>query len=371
MRGSESPPALRVGVIGHTGRGGYGHGLDRMWARVPGTQVVAVADADPAGLAKAQQTLKLTTGYADFRRMLETVKPDIVAICPRHIEQHHAMALAAIAHGARGLYLEKPFCRTLGEADDIVAACRQHRVKCAIAHRNRYHPALNAVADLLKSGAIGALREIRASGKQDARAGAEDLWVLGSHVMNLALHFAGPATSCTAELLQQGKRAVRADVRPGAEGLGPLAGDELHARYETASGIPIRFDSAQAATGRASPAGFGLQLIATNGTVAIRSDEHPLAFLLSSVPGGEPVTITSAGAGRPEPEPDLKNLVSGHLLAGRDLVAAIRHDRRPLCNEDDGRALIEVIMAAFESHRLGGTTVKLPLPVKDNPLLRL
>ena len=52
-RAAEAP--LRVAVIGHTGRGNYGHGLDTMWREVPGTQVVAVADADAKGLADAQK----------------------------------------------------------------------------------------------------------------------------------------------------------------------------------------------------------------------------------------------------------------------------------------------------------------------------
>ena len=46
-------PKYRVGVIGHTGRGNYGHGLDRVWLEVPGTKIVAVADADPAAHAAA------------------------------------------------------------------------------------------------------------------------------------------------------------------------------------------------------------------------------------------------------------------------------------------------------------------------------
>jgi predicted homoserine dehydrogenase-like protein len=48
---------LRIGVIGRTGHGDYGHGLDTVWARVPGTQVVAVADDDREGLAKAASSV--------------------------------------------------------------------------------------------------------------------------------------------------------------------------------------------------------------------------------------------------------------------------------------------------------------------------
>jgi len=61
----------RVAVIGHTGRGDYGHGLDRVWLDVPETRIVAVADADPQGLARTVKRLgqpKGFTGYFDSVR---------------------------------------------------------------------------------------------------------------------------------------------------------------------------------------------------------------------------------------------------------------------------------------------------------------
>ena len=38
-------PNYRVAVIGHTGRGNYGHGLDVVWREIANVQIVAVADA--------------------------------------------------------------------------------------------------------------------------------------------------------------------------------------------------------------------------------------------------------------------------------------------------------------------------------------
>ena len=35
---------------------------------------------------------------------------------------------------------------------------------------------------------------------------------------------------------------VAAAVENGAEGIGPLAGNEIHARFETEKGIPVFFD---------------------------------------------------------------------------------------------------------------------------------
>ena len=61
----------RVGVIGSTGRGNYGHGLDTVWREFPKAKVVAVADDNRDGLAKAVKRLGNPKGYADYRQMLE------------------------------------------------------------------------------------------------------------------------------------------------------------------------------------------------------------------------------------------------------------------------------------------------------------
>jgi predicted dehydrogenase len=372
---AEVEARLRVGVIGHTGRGNYGHFLDTMWLRLPETKIVAVADADPAGLAAAQKKLKVSSGFADYRKMLAETRPDIVAVCPRSIDQHSDMALAAIEGGVRGLYVEKPFCRTPAEADQIIAACERRGVTCAVAHRNRYHPALPVIQQMLKDGAIGRLLEIRGRGKEDERGGPEDFWVLGSHVLNLAQYFAGRPRACSGVLLQQRRPATRANVKEGRDGVGPVAGDELHARFETESGVPVFFDSVARAGNR--EAGFGMQLVGTQGLIDLRLDQDPIAHLLAGspfLPSTEPriwVPVTSAGHGRPELIANLPNQVRDHILAGRDLLAAMREKRPPLCSADDARTVVEMICAVFESHRLDGKRVSWPLKTRLNPLALL
>src|SRR5262245_3419779 len=106
---------IRVGVVGHTGRGNYGHGLDTVWLELPETQIVAVADADPTGLKAELKKLNVADGFSDYREMFSAAKPDVVAVGPRHVDQHADMILAAIAAGVRGIYVEKPFCRTPAE----------------------------------------------------------------------------------------------------------------------------------------------------------------------------------------------------------------------------------------------------------------
>ncbi|EMI22611.1 3-chlorobenzoate-3,4-dioxygenase dehydrogenase related protein-putative NAD-dependent oxidoreductase, partial [Rhodopirellula maiorica SM1] len=232
----------RIGVVGHTGHGNFGHGIDTVWLNLPETKIVGVADADPNGREQAKQRLRCEHAFSSYREMIQQKQPEIVAVGPRHVDQHHAMIMAAIEGGAKGIYCEKPFCATLEQADQIVAACERSGTRFALAHRNRYHPALPVTNAAIEDGAIGKVLEIRCRGKEDARGGGQDLWVLGTHLFNLAAYFAGNPTACSATYYAGDRPATAEDVVPGSEGIGPLAGDRLHARYDTESGIPVFFD---------------------------------------------------------------------------------------------------------------------------------
>ena len=112
--GRAEDSTYRVAVIGHTGRGNYGHGLDKVWLSLPETRIVAVADADENGRQKAVKKLRIAEGFSDYREMLSTVKPDLVAVCPRHPDQHAEMTLASIEAGGKGDLHRKAFCPDLG-----------------------------------------------------------------------------------------------------------------------------------------------------------------------------------------------------------------------------------------------------------------
>ncbi|MFV1994536.1 MAG: Gfo/Idh/MocA family protein, partial [Verrucomicrobiales bacterium] len=125
----------RVAVIGSTGRGNFGHGLDTVWLRIPETEIVGVADGNKEGLNKELKKLKLAQepGYTDYATMLGEVRPEFVTVSPRHADLHRDMALAAIEAGVKGVYVEKPFVRTPGEADELIAACEKHGARIAVA----------------------------------------------------------------------------------------------------------------------------------------------------------------------------------------------------------------------------------------------
>lgn len=364
----------RVAVIGSTGRGNYGHGLDTVWKDVPRTELVAIADDNAEGLARALERTAAPKGYADYREMLDREQPDIVSLAPRWLDRHAEFAFAAIERGCH-LYMEKPFCRDLEEADAIVNAAEMRHIKIAIAHQTRWTPPLDVATREIKNGIIGRVLELRARGKEDPRrGGGEDLWVLGSHVLDLMRVFAGNPHSCHARVLQKSRPITKADVINGAEGIGPLAGDTVDAMYTFDGGILGYFSSRR---GTAPNEGrFALQIFGSDGMMEIVPGHLGGCYVLRDPtwsPGRSKQTwqtITSQGIDQPEPLPNT-SLHGGNILAVNDLLDCIEDPaHHPRCNMYDGRWTVEMIAGVFESQRLD-ETVALPLKNRKNPLMML
>jgi predicted dehydrogenase len=165
----------RAAVIGRTGKGNYGHGLDIAMMNQPKLTLVAVADEDPKGRADAAKRLKVDHAYADYREMLDREKPQFVAVAPRWIDCHREMIVACAERGIH-VFSEKPLAPTLADCDAIVSACERAHTKLAIAFQTRYSPRYERVKELIASGAIGEVLELRGRGKEDRRGGGEDRW---------------------------------------------------------------------------------------------------------------------------------------------------------------------------------------------------
>jgi predicted dehydrogenase len=269
------------------------------------------------------------------------------------------------------MYIEKPMCRTLEEADRMVDACTRNNVKFAIAHQTRYSPRLHVVRQMIEVGHIGRLLELRGRGKDDHRGGGEDLWVLGSHIMNLMHYFGGEPRWCFGRVSQDDRPVRPEDVAPGNEGLGPLAGDTVAAVYGMDHSVTAYFGSRRNAAGGR----FGLWIYGSEGILEIRTGHLPDVFFLPA-PNWSPgssgkdwIPVSSAGAGKPEPLTD-RGLHGGNLIACQDLLAAIQQDRLPECNVFEARMTVEMITAVFESQRVAGP-VSIPLENRRHPLARL
>ena len=267
----------RVAVIGRTGKGNYGHGLDIVWKEIDNVKIVAVADENDKGRQAAAKRLGAANAYADYREMLDKERPQLVSVADRFLDAHKDMVIACARAGA-SVFLEKPLARTLAEADDMVKACEMHHVKLAIAHQTRYSPRVERVRQLIDSGRLGDLLEMHGRGKEDARGGGEDLMVLGTHIMDLMRFLGGEARWCLAEVLRNGKRVTRADIQEGGEGMGPIAGDHINAVYGFDRGLQGTFGTHKARHGVSTR--FGLTIHGSRGVIQLTTGSLPAVYFL-------------------------------------------------------------------------------------------
>ncbi|HZK80579.1 MAG TPA: Gfo/Idh/MocA family oxidoreductase, partial [Humisphaera sp.] len=174
---------LTAAIIGHTGKGDYGHGLDMIFKDLPGVELAALADPDDAGRAKAVKRCKPLKDYANWREMLEKERPTLVSVAPRQTGERLEMLTAALNAGAH-VICEKPFIRTPADGDQILELARRKNLKIVVMHQIRMAPSVVNLKKKIEAGVLGDLMQMNAWGKQDKRAGGEDLAVLAIHLFD-------------------------------------------------------------------------------------------------------------------------------------------------------------------------------------------
>jgi len=359
----------RIGVMGSTGRGNFGHELDEAWLAFPNCEIVGLSDDNESGRREAEKRLSLDKSFADFRTMLDETKPDIACVCPRWVDKHRDMAVAAAERGIH-VYMEKPFVPSLEQADEVVAAVESNGVKFNLALWTHFSPKLHRVKQLIADGAIGTVLEYRARGKSDWRGGAEDLRVLGIHVFDIVRYLGGAPDWCFAHMTENGRPVTKNDVVEGKEGLGPFAGDAINAMWGMPDGSTVYFASHREM--QRDMARFALQIHGSEGILEIQEGTMPPVKYLNDPTwspgrsGSQWQDVSSAGIDVPEPLTG-PEYVARHTLAIRDLLDAIENNREPLCSAQDSRAVTEMALSVFESHRQG-KPVSLPLKSRVHPL---
>lgn len=363
-------PRLRAAVIGHTGRGNYGHGLDVIFDDLANVQVVAVADPDPGGRQEAAKRCGAPQEYADYREMLAKEKPQLVSVAPRWTDQHHAMGLAALKAGAH-VVMEKPITQTLAEADDLLATADKAGLKIAVAHQMRLAPSIAHLRERVGAGLLGEMVHVRAWGKQDSRAGGEDMLVLGTHIFDLLRLFAGDPLWCTARVLQDGRDLTRQDARKATEDIGPIGGNEIDAQFGFANGMLAHFTSR--AKLREVIAHWGFELIGSKGIARVLMDIDPTIYVQHA--GKWEADGRTDQWRRLEDDPILKlapeqrGFGPANRRVATDWLDAIRARREPACSGRNAMKALEMVMAVYHA-ALAGARVLLPLEDRRHPLAR-
>lgn len=371
--GAPSKRKYKACIIGDSKQGQYGHSMEFAFALRDDVAVVALADPFESERVKYAKIVGAERHYADYREMLEKERPDLVSIGPRCTIKHEEYLLACAAIGAHG-FIEKPFCDDLESGDRMVAATQAKNLKWAMAFIYRGMPEVRHAWRMVhEEGLIGTVLEARGRGKEDSRAGGEDLIVLGAHVLDLMCYFMGGSPLwCAADVTVDGHAATPANIGKAHEPLGPVVGDRIHAMYGFKGGTVGYFDSMKNPDG--SGGRFGIDIYGSRGVVSLRVLPGDLGVSVQWFEGALWAPGGKGNGWKPLPNVPVVQIKDKHRERNKiitdDLIAAIEEDRRPAISIQDGLTSWEMTQAVFESCVQGGGRVAFPLANRSHPLKR-
>jgi len=151
---------IRIALIG-TG------GISSMHARgildhADKVTCTALCDISSANLkARSEELGGVAAQFTDWKKMLATAGDAFDAVIislPHHL---HAPAILDAAAAGKHVMCEKPMCMNLKEADAIAAAVKKAGVTYMSAHNQLFMPAVQQASAMIAAGQIGTVRWLR------------------------------------------------------------------------------------------------------------------------------------------------------------------------------------------------------------------
>ena len=350
----------RVGAIGHSGAGNFGHQIHLAYRGLDNVQFISIADPDPDGRKKAAQEAGATSSYADYNEMLAEEDLDIVSVCPRWGTERLDMVLACLNNGCH-VYCEKPMTMTLAEGDQIVKNAKAKNLKVAVAHQAVYLPRLHQLKQLIEHGKIGEVEVVSATGKQDHRGGGEDMIVLGTHLFNMMRFFFGNVDWMSSHVTENGNAINASSGRQANEPVGKIAGDCIRSYFAFKNGVSGYFQSKKdRAKGEQT---YGMNIIGTEGIISLLGGA---ADNLSLYPHRY-FNPTNQGQEWESLQLENNQLMEGNQLAAIDLIQAIENDNEPISSAADAVAALEMIHGTYVS-QISESRTYFPISDRSHPL---
>jgi len=189
---------VTVGIAG-LGRAGWSIHAEHLALLADRFRVVAVSDPDPARRDEARARFGCRA-YADYADMVRGGAIEVMVVAsPSHLHaEHTTMALQAGMH----VMAEKPMATGIAEADRMIAVARQAGRFLTVNHNYRNMPAFVKLREIVESGLLGRIIEIRMAWHGFYRRwdwqtlkefGGGMLANYGSHAVDRALLFLGEA----------------------------------------------------------------------------------------------------------------------------------------------------------------------------------
>jgi UDP-2-acetamido-3-amino-2,3-dideoxy-glucuronate N-acetyltransferase len=152
--------------------------------------LAAVCDPTEAGRAAAKQIAPAVEVIAEMEKVLENPALQAVAIAvPAPL--HYKIALAAL-HAGKDVYVEKPLCLDLREAEQLVQMADKLGKILMVGHLLQYHPCVQALQSMVAKGELGKLHYITSNRLNLGKIRTEEnaLWSFAPHDISVILSLA-------------------------------------------------------------------------------------------------------------------------------------------------------------------------------------
>jgi predicted dehydrogenase len=322
-------------------------------SRLTQADLVAVASRDVDHARHLAGRWGIRRAYGDYRALLDDRDVQIVNLCvPNDL---HAEMCVAAARAGKHVIVEKPFCLNLDEADRMIEAGRAAGVELMYAETLCFTPKYVRAKQLVDEGALGKVHLIK-QGEKHFGPHADWFWDVersgGGAAMDLGCH---GVEFFRFVMNKEPVVSVWATMNRFVWGHKTRGDDHALIVLEFASGA----------------IGVAEESWCHQGGMDDRTEIHGDrgATYADLLHGNALTTYSQPGYGYAvEKAPDTKGWtftiydevgVYGFPQEMAHFVGCVIDDKKPIETGEDGRAVIEIMLAAYESARTGAK-VKLP-----------
>lgn len=186
----------KIVIVG--GAGYWGKNLVRVAIDNFGVNHVIAVDVPQSGLAHLAEDLASQNILKDTDSLQVSTSLDEVLIhedCKYFViatppAQHHDVAMKVLSH-RRNLMITKPIALSVKESQEISTFAKKQGVTAMVDHTFLFHPAVVAMINTTKAGAIGIPKTFYADwlSRGKIQDGADVIWDLAPHPLSILLNF--------------------------------------------------------------------------------------------------------------------------------------------------------------------------------------
>jgi predicted dehydrogenase len=315
---------------------------------VPEAEVVAVYSRTPARAEAYAAKHHVPRWFSSIETLIAESDCEIVDVCLPNV-LHHKATLAA-ARAGKHVIIEKPFCMTLEEADEMIAVCRQEGRQLMYAEELCFAPKYERVRQLVRENAVGDVYMLKQLEKHSGphsdwfydveQSGGGVLMDMGCHAFAWFRWMLGGAPEVASvyatmsTVLHKGRTRGEdnaVSVVEFANGVVGLAEDSW-ARH---GGMDDRVEVY-------GTSGY-IEADLFRGNSALTYSEKGYGYALEKASTTQGWTFTMFE----------EAFNQGYPQELRHFVRCVREGTKPVVTGEDGRAVLEMLYAAYESARTG------------------